>query len=155
MATSSPQQDASSKDVNKIVPSASIAKGRSVSGRSWKFRQQSRASSLVTKTPQNNASTSWEQKKAEREARKVLVDRERELKEEKRQQAILKKERKIEQEKRRMENEFRAASRSAQMLGKNADRKMKAMNKKQLRQIKKTRINNKTGAVEFVGAYTK
>jgi hypothetical protein len=32
---------------------------------------------------------------------------------------------------------------------------MKAMNKKQLRMIKKSRMNTKTGVVEFVGAYEK
>ena len=142
-----------SGDVTKMK--TAISKGRNVSGRSWKIREQKRASSLVTKTVQNGKSKSWERKKAEREARKALIERERELKEERRQAAIAKKERRLEQEKRRMENEFRAASRSAQMLGKNADLKMKSMNKKQLRQIKKTRLNTKTGAVEFVSAYAK
>ncbi len=142
-----------SGDVTKMKPK--IPAGRNVSGRSWKIRKQQRASSLLTKTVQNGKSKSWDQKKAEREARKALVERERELKEERRQAAILKKERRIEQERRRMENEFRAASRSAQTLGKNADNKMKSMNKKQLRQIKKTRLNTKTGAVEFVSAYAK
>ena len=137
-----------------IKKAPTILKGRNVSGRDWK-PQQSRASNLITKTPQNNASKSWERRKAERAARKDLLERERELKEEKRQAAIEKKERRLEQEKRRMENEFRAASRSAQMLGKNADLKMKSMNKKQLRQIKKTRINTKTGAIEYVSAYAK
>jgi|EP01083_Nonionella_stella_P011828 rRNA-processing protein CGR1 len=132
-----------------------ISKGRNVSGRSWKLRPQKRASSLITKTAQNGKSTSWEKKQKDREARKALLERERELKEERRQAAILKKERRLEQEKRRIENEFRSASRSAQMLGKNADRKMKTMNKKQLRQIKKTRMNTKTGAIEYVGAYAK
>ena len=33
--------------------------------------------------------------------------------------------------------------------------KMKAMSKKQLRMIKKTRMNNKTGVVELVDAYAK
>lgn len=130
-------------------------KGRNVSGRSWKNRQQERASNLITQTPQNGASKSWEQKMAERQARKALLERERELKEERRQAAILKKERRLEQQKRRMENEFKSASRSAQSLGKNADLKIKSMNKKQLRQIKKTRMNTKTGSVEYVSAYMK
>mmetsp|Transcript_6691 Transcript_6691/g.8456 ORF Transcript_6691/g.8456 Transcript_6691/m.8456 type:complete len:156 (-) Transcript_6691:28-495(-) len=130
-------------------------KGRNVSNRSWKVRPQKRASSLITKTTQNAASKSWEKKKAERDAKKALLEREKELKENKRQAAIKQKELRLEQEKRRMENEFRAASRSAQVLGKNADFKMKSMNKKQLRQIKKTRLNTKTGAVEFVSAYEK
>ena len=140
-------------DVTKMKPL--IPKGRNVSGRGWKVRPQKRASSLLTKTVQNGASKSWEQKKAEREAKKATLEREREMKEERRQAAIAKKERRLEQEKRRMENEFRASSRSAQTLGRNADLKMKSMNKKQLRQIKKTRLNTKTGVVEYVGAYSK
>jgi len=68
---------------------------------------------------------------------------------------IEKKERRLENERRRMENEFKVASRSAQRLGKNADVKLKAMNKKQLRQIKKTRMNTKTGTIEYVSAYAK
>ncbi len=134
--------------------SSNVLKGRNVSGRDWKPKQ-SRASFLITKTPQNNRAKTWERKKAEREARRALLERERELKEERRQAAIEKKERRLEQEKRRIENEFRAASRSAQMLGKNADKKMRNMNKKQLRQIKKTRMNTKTGAIEYVSAYAK
>jgi hypothetical protein len=77
------------------------------------------------------------------------------LKEEKRKSILEKKDRRLENERRRMENEFKVASRSAQRLGKNADLKLKAMNKKQLRQIKKTRMNTKTGAIEFVSAYAK
>ena len=91
----------------------------------------------------------------EKELRSALLEREKTLKEEKRQEVIAKNERRLEHEKRRMENEFKSASKSAQRLGKNADLKMKAMNKKQLRQIMKTRMNNKTGVVEFVSAYAK
>mmetsp|Transcript_1657 Transcript_1657/g.1985 ORF Transcript_1657/g.1985 Transcript_1657/m.1985 type:complete len:158 (+) Transcript_1657:83-556(+) len=140
-------------DILKDKPK--IPKGRNVSGRSWKLRPQKRASSLITKTTQNNRSKSWEKKMKEKEQRRALIEREREIKEEKRQEAIAKKERRLENERKRMENEFKVASKSAQMLGKNADMKMKAMNKRQLRQIKKTRINNKTGAIEFVSAYAK
>lgn len=128
-------------------------KGRSVSGRNWKLRQQTRASSLVTKTVQNGKSKSWEKRMKERNERRELLEKEKELKEEKIRLIQEKKERRLEQERRRQENEFKVASRSAQRLGKNADFKLKAMNKKQLRQIKKTRMNTKTGAIEFVSAY--
>jgi len=131
------------------------AKGKNVSGRSWKVLPQKRASNLIFGTVQNGVSKSWDQKNAERIARKRLLERETELKEERRQASILKRERRLENEKRRAENEFRNASRSAQTLGENANIKLKNMNKKQLRQIKKTRFNSKTGAVEFVGAYEK
>jgi hypothetical protein len=132
-----------------------VPKGRSVSGRSWKFRPQKRASSLITKTVQNGRSTTWEKKMKEKELRRALMEREREMKEVKRQGILAKNERRLENEKRRMENEFKVASKSAQTLGKNADVKLKALNKKQLRQIKKTRMNTKTGAIEFVSAYKK
>lgn len=132
-----------------------LPKGRNVSGRNWKLRPQKRASSLITGTRQNNRSKSYEKKMKEKETRRLLLEREKEIKEEKRQETIARNERKLENEKRRMENEFKVASNSAQMLGKNSDLKLKAMNKKQLRQIKKTRMNTKTGAIEFVSAYKK
>ena len=131
-----------------------IPKGRNVSGRSWKFTSQKRASSLI-KTKKNGASKSWMKKISERDLKKQALERQREMKEEKRQRILEKKNRRLENEKRRMENEFNVASRSAKTLGKNAAIKMKNMNKKQLRQIKKTRMNTKTGAVEYVGAYEK
>jgi len=140
-------------DILKDKPK--IPKGRNASGRNWKLRPQTRSSSLVTKTSQNARSTSWEKKMKEREQRRAILEREKEMQEERKRTNIEKKERRLENERRRMENEFRVASRSAQRLGKNADVKLKAMNKKQLRQIKKTRMNTKTGTIEYVSAYAK
>ena len=78
------------------------------------------------------------------------------LSEKKRLEAIEKKERRLENERRRQENEFRNAQQSAQTLnyGK-VGSTLKAMSKKQLRQVKKTRMNTKTGVVEYVPAYSK
>ena len=140
-------------DILKVKPK--LPKGRSVSGRNWKLRPQARASSLLTKTSQNAKSTTWEKKMKEKEHRRAVLQKEKELKEDKKQAIIEKKERRLENEKRRMENEFKVASKSAQRLGKNSDFKLKAMNKKQLRQIKKTRMNTKTGTIEYVSAYAK
>jgi hypothetical protein len=56
--------------------------------------------------------------------------------------------RKLDKAKRRAEGEMRAAQ--VQNIG--AD-KVKKMNKRQLKQVKKTRLNAQTGVVEFVGAY--
>jgi len=65
-------------------------------------------------------------------------------------------ERRLENEKRRMENEYENSKRSMQTLNvKKLGHTMRAMNKKQLRMIKKSRMNTKTGVVEFVGAYQK
>lgn len=75
---------------------------------------------------------------------------------ERREAAREKKERRLENERRRMENEYNNAKKSAQQLNlKKVGQTMKAMNKKQLRMIKKSRMNSKTGVVEFVGAYSK
>jgi len=67
-----------------------------------------------------------------------------------------KRERRLENERRRMENEYNNAKSSMQTLNvKRLGNTMRSMNKKQLRQIKKSRMNVKTGVVEFVGAYEK
>jgi hypothetical protein len=128
-------------------------KGRNASGRSWKVRPQKRASSLVV-TKVNNRSTSWEKKTAELLARKQALELQQEMKDATRTRAIEKKERRLENERRRAENEFKATS--AQVLNSNKARlTLKSMNKKQLRQVKKTRLNVKTGVVEYVPLFSK
>jgi hypothetical protein len=136
-------------------PKDSTTKGRNASGRSWKVRPQKRASSLIH-TKVNNGTKSWEVRQQEKSARKESLELQGELREERRQTKVVKKERRLENEKRRMENEFKSAQQSAKSLnvGK-LHSKMKAMSKKQLRQIKKTRLNTKTGVVEYVPAYAK
>lgn len=130
-------------------------KGRNISGRSWKVHPQKRASSL-TKTKFNNRSKSWEKRQAEKLARQEMLELQKQMKEETRQSAIQKKERRLENEKRRAENEFRNIQQSIQTLNTNkVGYTLKAMSKKQLRQIKKTRMNTKTGVVEYVPAYAK
>jgi len=126
--------------------------GRNVSGRTWKIRAQKRASSVQVKPRQ----TSWEQRQAEKRLKKQTQELQKQMSEEKRQAILLRKERRAENEKRRAENQLKAIERSVQTL--NTDKvgtKLKAMSKKQLRQIKKTRLNPKTGVVEYVPAYSK
>jgi rRNA-processing protein CGR1 len=137
------------------VQATTIIKGQNVSGRGWKTKPQKRASSLI-KTKVNNLRTTWEQKQAERQTRQEALTLQKELKEQKRQEAIEKKERRLENEKRRAENEYKVIQKSAQTLnvGK-VGATLKSMSKKQLRQVKKTRMNQKTGVVEFVPAYAK
>ena len=78
------------------------------------------------------------------------------MREERRQAKILKKERRLENERRRAENEFKNAQKSAKALNTGRLRStLKSMSKKQLRQIKKTRMNSKTGVVEYVSAYAR
>mmetsp|Transcript_4879 Transcript_4879/g.7204 ORF Transcript_4879/g.7204 Transcript_4879/m.7204 type:complete len:160 (+) Transcript_4879:189-668(+) len=130
-------------------------KGRNVSGRSWKVRPQKRASTLV-KTKKNNLSSSWEERELVRTAKKEAKELQTQLREDRRQAKIQKKERRLENEKRRQENEFKLAQQQSQTLNfRKLGTTMKAMSKKQLRQIKKTRLNTKTGAVEYVSAYAK
>lgn len=132
-----------------------IAKGQNVSGRNWKMTPQKRASSLV-KTKTNNLMSTWEQKQAERLQRQEALTLQKEMKEAKRQEAIAKKERRLENEKRRAENEYKVIQKSAQTLNLNkVGTTLKAMSKKQLRLVKKTRMNQKTGVVEYVPAYAK
>lgn len=135
---------------------AHAAKGRNVSGRSWKLRPQKRASSLVTKNGANNRARSWQAKQAQRLLAKEIKEAQAELVQERIADKREKRERRLENERRRMQNEYDNAKKSMQTL--NVTRlgnTMKRMNKKQLRQIKKTRMNTKTGVVEFVGAYEK
>lgn len=130
-------------------------KGRNVSGRSWKVRPQKRASTLV-KTRANNQTKSWEKRQAEKLARQEALELQKQMHEEKRQAILLKKERRLENEKRRAENEVKAIEKSVQTLNvTKVGSTLKAMSKKQLRQIKKTRVNTRTGVVEYVPAYQK
>lgn len=134
-----------------------IQLGRNVSGRSWKNRNQKRASKVIVPAKKHeSAKSAWEQRQAENRAKKEMKELQESLVEERRQAAILKKERRLENERRKAENEYKIAQRSAQTLNFNkVGRTMKAMSKKQLRQIKKTRMNTKTGVVEYVPAYSK
>jgi len=127
--------------------------GGNVSGRNWKVRANKRTSTMITKTISNNKSKSWEQKAAEQLKRKENKEKEEQMMKEKKDKILDKKKRKFEQEKRRQENEYKATQ--TQALTKNVDGKLKAMSKKQLRSIKKTRINTKTGVIELVDAHKK
>eukprot|EP00588_Corethron_pennatum_P011582 CAMPEP_0194274872 /NCGR_PEP_ID=MMETSP0169-20130528/7860_1 /TAXON_ID=218684 /ORGANISM="Corethron pennatum, Strain L29A3" /LENGTH=226 /DNA_ID=CAMNT_0039018203 /DNA_START=175 /DNA_END=856 /DNA_ORIENTATION=+ len=129
-------------------------KGCNVSGRNWKVRPQKRATKLVA-TKYNNRSKTWEKRQEQKRLRALAIEKENAMKEIRRLAAVEKKERILEQDRRRAENEFRASMQSAQQMTSNVGLKVKAMSKKQLRQIKKTRMNTRTGVVEFVPAYAK
>ena len=132
------------------------SKGRNISGRSWKLRPQKRASSLITKNRANARSQSWAKKQQQRLLTQEIKSAQSDMIQERIEQKRLKRERRLENERRRQENEYNNAKKSMQTLNvKRLGSTMKAMNKKQLRQIKKTRMNTKTGVVEFVGAYEK
>ena len=131
-----------------------LSRGRNVSGRSWK-RPQKRASCLIN-TAVNNKTKSWQQRQAEKLARQEAKVLQAQLAEERRQAVLQKRERRLENETRRAENEVKSMQKSVQTLNHNkVGQTLKAMSKKQLRQIKKTRLNTKTGVVEYVPAYAK
>ena len=132
-----------------------VTRGANVSGRNWKKVATKRTSSL-RKTAVNNQTKSWEERRAEKLKRKEILELQKQLQEERVQKLRDKKERRLENEKRRAENEYENAKKSAQSLNSSKLKStLKAMSKRQLRQIKKTRVNSKTGAVEFVPAYSK
>lgn len=129
--------------------------GRNVSGRSWKIRPRKRASCLV-KTSVNNQTKEWAERQKERLARKEAKELQETLKEETKERVLAKKERRLENERRRAENQLKQMEQSVQTLNmKKVGITLKAMSKKQLRQVKKTRMNTKTGVVEYVPAYAK
>mmetsp|Transcript_1550 Transcript_1550/g.2191 ORF Transcript_1550/g.2191 Transcript_1550/m.2191 type:complete len:148 (-) Transcript_1550:36-479(-) len=134
---------------------ALLVKGRNASGRSWKTKVQGRASALVI-TNKNKLTKTWDKRQELKQNRKEQMALQKELHEESRKAAIQKKERRLENEKRRAENEYKNVQNSVQTLNYNtANHKLQTMSKKQLRQIKKTRVNTKTGVVEYVPAYQK
>jgi Cgr1 family len=143
-------------DVTSATAAAGTAiKGQNVSGRTWKTTPQKRASSLV-KTTFNNQSSSWERKLHLKRERQEAVALQAELKEQNRQAILAKKQRRLDNETRRAENEYKALKYSVQHLNtENLSTTLKTLSKKQLRQVKKTRVNSKTGVVEFVSAYSK
>jgi hypothetical protein len=68
----------------------------------------------------------------------------------------LKHQKRLDNEKRRLDNKYCNTKQSMQTLNAGRlDTTMRNMNKKQLRQIKKSRMNSKMGVIEFVGAYEK
>ena len=140
--------------VNTLEP-FKHGKGRNTSGRNWKQAPKKRFSSLYY-SKESNLSKSWSKHMQEKEKRRIAQQKQKEMQEETRRLKVEKKERRLENEKRRAENEFKNASRHAQKMNLNTiGHKLKTMNKKQLRQIKKTRMNTKTGVLEYVPAYSK
>ena len=76
--------------------------------------------------------------------------------EERRQAALDKKERKMEQERRRLENQYKNAAKSMQILNHSKlSSTLRSLSKKQLRHVEQTRVDPQTGAVQLVPAYSK
>jgi hypothetical protein len=123
-----------------------------VSGRWWKTQNAHRSSNSNRdgKIATGQKMLSWAEKQAKKEKFKKMKDLERDLLDAKKRRIQASKDEKEDLKKRKMENEMKAVV--YQTI--NKTHKLKTMNKKQLRQIKKTRMN-KNGVVELVGAYEK
>mmetsp|Transcript_8914 Transcript_8914/g.11815 ORF Transcript_8914/g.11815 Transcript_8914/m.11815 type:complete len:136 (-) Transcript_8914:360-767(-) len=132
-----------------VSKSGKNIQGRPVSGRVWK-KPQKRASFKITNS-NKQLSSSWEKKMEERKKKELYKQRIAEMKEQKRAEIEAKKKEKEEREARRQRNELKGTQ--YQLIHKTG--KLKGMSKKQLRQIKKTQINRKTGELELVDAFSK
>lgn len=132
---------------------AIIPNGQNVSGRTWKLKAQGPARKLK-RTTINNQTSTWNVKQQQKRLRQEALELQRQLDEEKRQAILARKQRRLENEKRRQENELKAIQ-AKTLNPKTAKLTLSSMSKKQLRQIKKTRLNQKTGVVEYVPAYAK
>ena len=89
---------------------AEIPEGRPKSGRVWKVKQKSRASSLLRTGMLKNQSKTFEERQQIREEKKRVLDLEKEMKEETQRKAEAEKLRRMERKKRLMEAEFKNTS---------------------------------------------
>eukprot|EP00128_Syssomonas_multiformis_P011505 Colp12_sorted_trinity150504_noHs@25236 len=131
------------KEEVKVIPD-----GLAKSGRVWKVKQNARSSAQLQKGVLSHLAKSFEQKEAERQAKKNVKELEREMIEEKKARILAEKTRREEQQKRRQENEYKNAV--TQQLN---PEKLKGMSKKQLRSVRKTSVNQ-FGQVELVNPYS-
>mmetsp|Transcript_6495 Transcript_6495/g.7428 ORF Transcript_6495/g.7428 Transcript_6495/m.7428 type:complete len:162 (+) Transcript_6495:176-661(+) len=121
------------------------------SGRWWKPVQHQKASMGRlghTKSRRKALQKSWNRKLEERRRRKEIKQMEEDLREMKRKEIEEEKEKRLEKQKRKAEAQFKNAR--LQVVKNSA--KIKKMNKKQLRRLKKT-VVDKDGNVRIVGAY--
>lgn len=119
-----------------------------VGGRWWKPVQKKRFSAIKKKSTKAGVNMSWKRKLEERERRRQVKLLEQELKEAQKRKLEEEKEKRLEKRKRKAENTFK--NMKLQPIKNLA--KIKKMNKKQLRTVKRTAID-KDGNVTLVGAY--
>lgn len=136
-----------SKEAVKVV-FKNVPRSTPASGRWWKPVQKQRFSAMKVKNKKSGINRSWARKLAERQRRKEMKELEaglKALKEQKQEQERLKR---AEKRKRKAENTLK----NVRMQPIKNIAKLKKMNKKQLRSVKKTRIDSE-GNVQLVGAY--
>ena len=135
--------------------SSSSTSRNNVSGRNWKATATHRSSQMMQSTKRKNQSC-WKIKEQRKREFMEMKRLQKQLAQEKKQAILEKKERRLEQLKRQQQNEFERLSKQSQTLNHSKlSSTLKTMSKKQLRQIKKSRINPQTGVAEFVSAYAK
>ena len=120
--------------------------GKPKSGRKWKTIQQSRSSASSRK--KESKGTAWERQEKRRKERKRMKDRERALIEKRKEKKREKRERRLANRKRKIENEMKSTT--VQEITR-LD-KLKTMNKKQLKKIRRTSVRA-DGTVELVPLY--
>ena len=143
------------EDVVPVIAAMSslATKGRNISGRGWKRINQPRASTFMRSKDLggSGSSVSWTERQSQKRKREDIKQLESDLKEEKRKTKIEARKRREERAAVKAANEMKGTT--MQMLSKT--HKLKNMNKKQLRLIKKTAINAQTGELELVSPWKK
>ncbi|KAM7459234.1 hypothetical protein BLSTO_00020 [Blastocystis sp. subtype 1] len=129
--------------------SSAIPQGLAKSGRVWKENQKQK-SSLYASDGANPLRTSWELKQEKRMKEKRMKELERSITEARIETKRAKRKAIEERNERRAQNEMKSAK--VQVIS--DANKLKRMSKKQLKQIKKTRVD-KNGNVIYVDAYAK
>lgn len=124
--------------------------GRNVSGRKFKTRVQSQRAIKQRTAGTKELSSTWQKKIELKNKLAAVRTMEKEMKEAEKTKAEEEKTAKLEREKRRQQNEIK----NTQMQTITKAHKLKGMSKKQLRQVKKMQVNQKTGEVELVSPWT-
>lgn len=134
------------------VPSGNgVMLGRNASGRVWKGRQQSIRAVAQRTAGTKVLASSFQERQRRKAELQAVKDRERELHEAKQLRIEEEKAAKLEKERRRQANELKNTT--YQTITK--AHKLKTMSKKQLRQVKKTQLNQRTGEIELVSPWGK
>lgn len=150
MADANIEQASSSVATERIMARKAIPRGVPGSNRTWKqvHTKRTSASSRPKSAAFKNTGVPFHVSLAKKQQRKAAQEENKRLSDERTARFDELKRKRLEKEQRKAEGEMRAAQ------VQNIDpAKMKKMNKKQLRQVKKTRVNAKTGVVELVNAY--
>ena len=141
-AAEAPAAEAPAPDA--AAPRPADVSGRNVSGRSWKPKASRRSSALKSGPPRK----SWAEKTADREERRAVREKEAELVEERKARILESKKYRDAKKARKQRNEFKNAR--YQVI--TNEHTVKSMSKKQLRQVKRTRVSQE-GEIELVDAY--